>query len=47
MTTIKRKVITLVASLAILASTAFVASAQQRDARTENKVRKELVTLPY
>lgn len=47
MTTIKRKLITLVASMAILASMAVVASAQQRDARTENKVRKELVTLPY
>jgi hyperosmotically inducible protein len=49
MSTIRRKIITLVASLAILASMAFVASAQQRDddARTANKVRKELVTLPY
>jgi osmotically-inducible protein OsmY len=49
MKTIKGKLIALVASMAILASTAFVASAQQRseDTRTANKVRKELVTLPY
>ncbi|HKP88094.1 MAG TPA: BON domain-containing protein [Blastocatellia bacterium] len=49
MKTIKGKLIALVASLAILASTAFVASAQQGgdDSRTANKVRKELVTLPY
>ena len=49
MNTIKRRLVAVVASLAILASTAFVASAQQRtdDMRTANKVRKELVTLPY
>jgi len=49
MTKIKRKLITIVASLAIVASTAFAVSAQGRndDVRTANKVRKELVTLPY
>ena len=49
MNTIKRRLVAVVATLAIMASTAFVASAQQRtdDMRTANKVRKELVTLPY
>jgi hyperosmotically inducible protein len=49
MITIKRRLITLMAALAIVASMALVGSAQQRDddARTANKVRKELVTLPY
>lgn len=49
MKTIKGRLIAIVASLAILVSSAAVASAQRRDddSRTANKVRKELVTLPY
>jgi len=49
MKTIKGRFISLAVSLAILVSAASIASAQQRgeDARTANKVRKELVTLPY
>jgi hyperosmotically inducible protein len=49
MRTIKGKLIALVAALAISASAALAApaSSPQGDARTANKVRKELVTLPY
>jgi hyperosmotically inducible protein len=49
MSTIKGKLIALVAALAIGASAAVAAPANspQDDARTANKVRKELVTLPY
>jgi len=49
MNTIKKRMVAIMASLAIMTATAFVASAQQNtdDARTGNKVRKELVTLPY
>lgn len=49
MSTIKSKVLALVATLAIAASAAIAAPARspQDDARTANKVRKELVTLPY
>jgi len=49
MRTIKGKLIALVAALAISASAVFAAPANspQGDARTANKVRKELVTLPY
>lgn len=49
MRTIKGKLIVLVAALAITASAVMAAPANspQDDARTANKVRKELVTLPY
>ena len=49
MRTIKGKAIALVAAIAIAASAAFAAPARspQDEARTANKVRKELVTLPY
>jgi len=49
MTTMKGKLLALVAALAIGASAvvAAPASSPQGDARTANKVRKELVTLPY
>jgi hyperosmotically inducible protein len=49
MSTIKGKLLALVAALAISASVvvAAPASSPQDDARTANKVRKELVTLPY
>jgi hyperosmotically inducible protein len=49
MRTIKGKLIALVAALAISASAVLAAPANspQDDARTANKVRKELVTLPY
>lgn len=49
MTKIKGKLLVLVAALAISASAVFAApvSSPQDDARTANKVRKELVTLPY
>ena len=49
MTTIKGKLLALVAVLAISASAVLAApaSSPQGDARTANKVRKELVTLPY
>jgi hyperosmotically inducible periplasmic protein len=49
MTTIKSKLLVLVAALAISASAVLAApaSSPQGDARTANKVRKELVTLPY
>lgn len=49
MSTIKGKVLALVAALAIGASAVAAAPAgsPQDDARTANKVRKELVTLPY
>ena len=49
MSTFKGKMLALVATLAIGASVAVAAPANspQDDARTANKVRKELVTLPY
>ena len=49
MRTIKGKLLVLVAALAISASAVLAAPANspQDDARTANKVRKELVTLPY
>ena len=49
MRTIKGKLLALVAVLAISASAVLAApaSSPQNDARTANKVRKELVTLPY
>jgi hyperosmotically inducible periplasmic protein len=49
MTTIKSKLLVLAAVLALSASAVFAApvSSPQGDARTANKVRKELVTLPY
>ena len=49
MSTIKGKVLALVAALAIGASAVAAApvSSPQGDARMANKVRKELVTLPY
>lgn len=49
MSTIKGKVLALIAALALSASAvaAAPASSPQDDARTANKVRKELVTLPY
>ena len=49
MKTMKAKLIALVAVLAISASAVFAAPAglPQDDSRTANKVRKELVTLPY
>jgi len=49
MSTFKGKVLALVAALAIGASAAVAApvSSPQDDARMANKVRKELVTLPY
>jgi hyperosmotically inducible protein len=49
MSTIKGKLLALVAALAISATAvvAAPASSPQGDARTANKVRKELVTLPY
>ncbi|MFL6274238.1 MAG: BON domain-containing protein [Blastocatellia bacterium] len=49
MSTFKGKVLALVAALAIGASAAVAApaSSPQGDARMANKVRKELVTLPY
>src|SRR5512138_3217741 len=49
MNTIKGKMIALIAALAIGSSAAIAAPANspQDDARTANKVRKELVTLPY
>src|ERR687883_305807 len=49
MSTIKGKVLALVAALAIGVSAVAAApvSSPQDDARTANKVRKELVTLPY
>ncbi|HKQ07227.1 MAG TPA: BON domain-containing protein [Blastocatellia bacterium] len=49
MSTFKGKVLALIATLAIGASVAVAApaSSPQDDARTANKVRKELVTLPY
>ena len=49
MRTIKGKLLALVAILAISASAVLAApaSSPQSDARTANKVRKELVTLPY
>lgn len=49
MSTIKGKLMAIVAALALTASAAVAAPARspQDDARTANKVRKELVTLPY
>lgn len=49
MKTFRKRLVAIVASLAIMTATAFIASAQQNsdDSRTANKVRKELVTLPY
>lgn len=49
MSTMKGKLLALAAALAISASAAIAAPANspQGDARTSNKVRKELVTLPY
>jgi len=49
MSTIKGRILALVAAIAIAASAAIAAPAvsPQDEARTANKVRKELVTLPY